>query len=179
MCSTRFRGMTGRSVVSAILISGVVLAAIVLVMRPKLDAPHEYARVRHPAGFSIVSPLNWQADYRPQRLVDERLTDAIKLTPERAFGTETTLMVTRIGQQGLADPFPGFVDATLQGEPARIFDGRRDGLYTFVAIFRRDGLWYSIALTTPDKPETTLSAGPWMKFFETFRVDEPPATRPS
>lgn len=174
------RGVSGVQAVAAILVLSVVAAAVVLIMRPDLDRPDEAARVRHPAGFSIVAPLNWINDLRPQRLVDGRITDAIKMIPERVHTKETTFLVQKIGTEPMDDPFPGFVDGTFQNQPARIFDGKRGDQYGYVAIFRRDGIWYSLSLSTPDKPATKIADGYWMAFFDTFRVDSaPPTTRPT
>lgn len=173
------RGIAGGKVVVAMLLFSVAMASLVLLFRPDIGKPDEGNRTRHPAGFSIVAPLGWERE--PLRLASETTgtLDTLKFAPERKVGKQPWLVVTRLGEKLPPENFAGFVDATFQGQPARVFDGKQRGMFHWHAIFQRHGQWYRIELFTPDPQPEGIAKTSWMAFFETFQADAPPATAPA
>jgi len=170
--------MAGGKLVIALIIFAVSAALVVFFMRPRLGDVDEANRGRHPSGFSMVAPLGWQMEPVKFRTEDGRVLDTLRFAPERKIGKQPWLVVQRLPGKPDGDPFPGFVDTTFQGKPARLFDGVHRKMTHLHLIFERDGDWFGIELSTPDpEPDGLVSAG-WMKFFETFRV-ETPGTAPT
>lgn len=172
--TTRFRpALAGGRLVIALIVFAIAAAVLVLLMRPRLGDVDEANRGRHPSGFSMVAPLGWKMEPVKFRTEDGRLLDTLRFAPERKIGRQPWLVVQRLPGKPDGDPFPGFIDTTFQGRPARLFDGTYKRMTHLHLIFERDGNWYRIELSTPDPEPDGLVAAGWMKFFETFRVETP------
>lgn len=172
-------GFAGGRIVIALVLFGVAMAALVFFFRPRLGKVDEANRGHHPAGFSMVAPLGWKMEPVKFRTEDGRVLDTLRFAPERKIGRQPWLVVQRLAGKPASDPFPGFRDATFQGQPARLFDGTHRRMSHLHVIFERDGDWYSIELSTPDPEPNGLASVGWLDFFESFRVDKQPTTIPT
>lgn len=176
-------GLTGAKVVIGMLLFAVAVASMVLIFRPDLGKPDEDNRAVHPAGFSIVPPLGWERERDILRTEGGRSQDALRFMPERKVGKQPLFGVVRLVAEPAQDPFPGFVDSTFLGKPAREFDGLHGGFHRWVVVFQyTDGNWYLIELLTPDPPGNKIGNTEWRAFFESFRVETPtraPTTAPT
>jgi hypothetical protein len=142
------------------------------------DLPDESNRVRHPQGFSIVLPRNWNV------VADDfdHSTASIIGTPRMSIPVRAPvgISVIRLGPDE-PDLSTGFHPVEFQGMPAlerqavRPISSEHGPQFTYDLVFRREGCWYRVGYDHPGQIQSLPDVV--RQYLLTFTIDgrrEPP-----
>jgi hypothetical protein len=153
------------------------LLATYLVWPAGLPPPVEANRQRHPEGYSMIAPPDWDSkvELNSQGPVAR---DRLYLRPKTLANWQPALTITR--RKDKIDPAAlkqndGFTDGQFQGQPCLTFWGREKLHYWVYRILcQRQGQWFEVTLSV-HKPDD-IPKSTWWPYLESFEYDASKAT---
>jgi len=133
-----------------------------------VGGPREADRVRHPAGYSIVKPGNWEA--KIQTKPSETMRDGITLQPEKWISLEPSIWARRllwppdVEKDLLAK---GYLEREFQGRKAWVSQQAPRKRVMRIAVFQDGESWYQVGVNLPGLEGTKIDD--WWKYALTFQ----------
>ena len=159
----------------AIIAAGLVATLGFMAAQPVVGRPDEANRVKHPDGFSIIAPPEWEHSFGFSNDDKGGGGASIFLLPHKAEGRNGEFSVVKLGQ------------APTEGElrnnrfDSQQFDGqtvwvsrttRRDGKEHIVIYdIPREPNWYRITIRRPTSE--VIEGKPWDDYVRSLRVETP------
>jgi hypothetical protein len=164
------------------IVAFVVLAlfATYLVWPAGLPPPVEANRQRHPEGYSMIAPPDWDSKVELNSQ-GAQARDRLYLRPKALTNWQPALTITR--RKDRIDPAAlkqndNFSDGRFQGQPALTYWGREKLHYWVYRILcQRQGQWFDITLSV-HKPED-IPKSTWWPYLQSFQYDPSKATATS
>ena len=151
----------------AVLVIGVFT---LMVLRSTIGYPDEANRVRHPAGFSIIQPADWDLTVTVQSATVPTAT--LWAMPKKAEGRGGGLWAIKFASKPtiVTTGKRAMHEGQFMGQPAWVLeDTKHQKLWVRSYIFERDGEWYQLGLSRP-APEAIMGKE-WTAYIESFRVE--------
>lgn len=173
MLNTPFAKTLMLLAVAAVIVAAFIYRAI----EPRYGLPQESSRVKHPAGFSVVAPLNWERN--PIPLFDGDLTRLYTLSfyEGRSEVLPAELTITRLPGPPTDLP-PELAPEPIAGRPTYRKLNKRTRYTDATLWFQEGDTWFRATMSVPH----ASSVEDLYAYVATVRneaADAPPLTRPA